>query len=261
MQTSSPAGWLRFACALLALLGCLGCRSASPADAPALRVASDLDNRPFAYVDADGAPAGRDVEMMVELARRLGRELEWVRMPFDELLPAVERGEVDVVCATIGITPERAERVAFTRPYFHTAIVLLQRNDATLDQAIAPGARLYGGVGTTAERAIRLHAPQAELVSAGKGDRTSIERLEVGELFAIAMDEPAARARAQSSGGSLALRDRPLCGESYALVLQQQRDALRASLDRSLARMEAEGGLQKLDAAHGLWSSGVGGER
>jgi polar amino acid transport system substrate-binding protein len=239
----------------------LGCRSSSSRDELALRVASDLDNRPFAYVDAAGAPAGRDVEMMAELARRLGRELEWVRMPFDELLPAVERGEVDVVCATIGITPERAKRVAFTQPYFHTAIVLLQRNDTTLDLALAPGAKLYGGAGTTAERAIRLHAPEAELVSAAKDDRTSLERLEAGELFAIAMDEPAARARANSSGARLAIRDRPLCAESYALVLPQQRDALRAKLDRALGRMQAEGGLKKLDAAHGVWPTGTSGDR
>jgi len=219
LSTLPPVRRSQLVGALIALLVGLGCRGLSSTDEPALRVASDLDNRPFAYVDAAGTPAGRDVEMMAELARRIGRELEWVRMPFDELLPAVERGEVDVVCATIGITPERAERVSFTQPYFNTAIVLLQRNDATLDQALAPGAKLYGGAGTTAERAIRLHAPQAELVSAAKDDRTSIERLEAGELFAIAMDEPAARARAEASGGRLALRDRPLCGESYALVL------------------------------------------
>jgi polar amino acid transport system substrate-binding protein len=237
--------WLAFVCTIA------GCRSTLAPTEP-LVVASDLDNQPFAYVDEHGAPAGRDVEMMHELARRIGRELEWKRMPFDELLPAVERGDVDVVCATLGITPERAVRVAFSRPYFQTRIVLLQRADHPLPLEIPTAAKLSGGAGTTAERAIRLHAPQAELVHAEKQDRTALERLEAGELDGIALDEPAARARAAASHGRLSVRERPLCGESYALVLPLAGSVLCAELDAALARLESSGWLSALDARHGL---------
>ena len=35
---------------------------------------------------------------------------------------------LDLVCATIGITDERARRVAFSRPYFHTRLLVVVRD-------------------------------------------------------------------------------------------------------------------------------------
>lgn len=177
--------------------------------------------------------------MMRELARRLERELVWKRMPFDELLPAAERGEVDVVCATLGITPERAERVAFSRPYYRTWIALVERSDQPLPDPIPAGARLSGGVGTTAERAIRLHVPQAAFVAIGKDDPTALEQLEAGKLDGIAMDLPAASARVAASDGRLRLHAQTLCPEEYALALPKDRAELRAQLDHALALLEA----------------------
>jgi polar amino acid transport system substrate-binding protein len=229
-----------FAVAACALLALVACRSASATRPAPIVVASDLDNAPFAYVDGAGQPAGRDVEMMRELARRLERELVWKRMPFDELLPAAERGEVDVVCATLGITPERRERVAFTRPYYRTWIALVERADRPLADPIPVGARLSGGVGTTAERAIRMLVPQAEFVPIGKDDPTALEQLEAGKLDAIAMDLPAAVARIAAFGGRLQRRAKVLCAEDYALALPKDRTALREQLDHALALMEAE---------------------
>ena len=152
-----------------ALLVCLCAACASgPYGAAPLRVGSDLDNAPFAFVDGSGSARGRDVEMMQELAARLGRELVWVRMPFADLLPAVEEGAVDAVCATMGITPERAERVAFTRPYYHTAIAVVVRagDDEPTSLADLDGMRVSGAAGTTSERAVRLHLPNARPAAA-----------------------------------------------------------------------------------------------
>lgn len=230
-----------------ALLALVACRSAPVTQHAPIVVASDLDNAPFAFVDASGRPAGRDVDMMRELAQRLERQLVWKRMPFDALLPAAERGEVDVVCATLGITPERAERVAFTRPYYRTWIALVERSDRALPDPIPAGARLSGGVGTTAERAIRMHVPQAAFVAIGKSDPTALEQLEAGALDGIAMDLPAAHARVAASGGRLRLRARPLCAEEYALALPKDRAALRAQLDHALALREAARTADRVD--------------
>src|SRR6186713_3375601 len=101
------------ACLTLALGAC-----AAPA-AP-LIAASDLDHPPFAFVDSGGAPRGFEVELVEELGRALGRKVVWRRLAFGELLDAAAAGEVDLVAATLGVTPERARRVRFSRPYFHT---------------------------------------------------------------------------------------------------------------------------------------------
>jgi polar amino acid transport system substrate-binding protein len=216
-----------------------------------LVVASDLDNPPFAAVDERGRPVGRDVEMMAEIAERLGRRIRWRRMPFEELLPAVESGQVDLVCATIGVTPERGKRVAFTRPYYRTVIAVVVRSvdgESTLGQLT--GRRVAADAGTTSERAVRRHLPGAVWVFENPSGAPTAERLLRGEIDAAVMDGPAADVLAQEDG--LTRLVERLDFESYALVLPKGRDVLQAELDVILERMERTGRLRAMNARHGL---------
>ncbi len=217
-------------------------------------VASDLDNPPFAHLDARGEPAGRDVVMLQRLARRLSRSLEWKRLPFQELLPAAERGEVDVVCATLGITPERAERVLFTRPYFETSIAVLVRAGPGEPNTLAElsGRRVAASEGTTAERAVRGRLPKCVAVIENEGGLEAEARLALRDVDAVALDAPAADRLVGESGGKLVRLADDLEVERYALALPKDRAALRARLDVELQAMEGE--LRVLDAEYGLRS-------
>jgi ABC-type amino acid transport substrate-binding protein len=235
---------------LLLLLA--GCAAAPAAPRGAVIVASDLDNSPFAYVDADGRPAGRDVAMMHRLAERCGLDLEWRRMPFEELLPACERGEVDVVCATLGITPERAERVLFTRPYFTTSIAVVVRDAPGEPRCFADlaGRRVAAAAGTTSERAVARRLPDALLVLENKEKLSAAERLARRTIDAVAMDAPAAEALVAASALPLRRLPAALAEEDYALALPPDRAALRDRLDAALLELAAE--WPALDARHGL---------
>lgn len=223
-----------------------------------LRVASDLSNKPFAYVDVRGEAAGRDVEMMKALAQRIGRPIEWVPMPFEELLPAVRDGRVDVVCATLGVTPERARDVDFTRPYFRTELLAVTRAGPAAPGSIADlsGRNVAAGEGTTSERAVTLRAPAAHLVTGSETGATARDRLMAGEVVAVVMDGPAAEALIASSGGALARLPESFGPENYALVLPRG-SPLRDSLDRALESMERDGTMAHLDEAHALRQIGA----
>lgn len=240
---------------LLVMLLVGACARSTPSMRPdALTVASDLDNLPFAGVDASGRAVGRDVEMMRRLAAEIGRELEWKRIAFDELLPTLERGEVDAVCATLGVTPEREQRFAFTRPYYATSIALVSRAGAFEARSIEAlaGKRVAASAGTTSERAVRLHAADAVLVVESKQGSTVAERLASGDLDAAAMDAPAARALVDRSGGALELWPVALEPERYAIALRKDDRRLVDELDAALAKLEAEGALAELDLRFGV---------
>jgi polar amino acid transport system substrate-binding protein len=239
---------------LLAVGACAAPRAGLGAadTAETLVVGSDLDNAPFAYVGANGKPAGRDVEMMAMLAERLGLELEWRRMPFEALLDACERGDVDVVCATLGITPERAERVLFTEPYFSTSIAVVTRAGAGEPQALADldGRRVAAGAGTTSERAVRSRLPAALGVFENKTGLDAAARLAAREVDAVVLDGPAADALVAASGGRLRRLAEALAAERYALALPPDRPLLRGTLERGLRELDGE--WKRLDARHGL---------
>lgn len=235
-------------CALLALA------TACAPTRPNLVVASDLANPPFAAFDEELGAHGRDVEMMQELARRLGRELTWQRMDFPELLPAIEAGEVDVVCATLGITEERAERVRFTAPYFETAIGVVVRVGPSEPQSLGDlsGRRVSAGGGTTSAFAVEAKLPEALGVFENKSGATTPDRLLSGEVDAAVMDGPNADQMVAEADGLLRRLDEDLDVERYGLVVTKGNEGLGRELDSALADLKREGYLLQLDVKHGL---------
>lgn len=261
MSSSPFRGLGRASCALAlaawVLLG-PGCTSAGPVAEPKapLLVASDLDNMPFAGIDENGMPTGRDVEMMEALAARIGRTVVWKRIPFDTLLPSVQAGLVDVVCATVGVTPERAERVAFGEPYFETIIALVVRSGPNEPRRWADldGRPVAAGQGTTSERAVRRTLPRALGIYENKTGLAPAERLLMGEVDGVAMDGPAADKLVSAASGTLTVLESPLAIERYALVLPPDRGGLRDELDVALAALRREAWLDALDERWGLRS-------
>jgi polar amino acid transport system substrate-binding protein len=223
-------------------------------DAPPLVVASDLDNPPFAEIDASGHERGRDVEMMERIASALHRRIEWRRMPFTELIPAAERGEVDVVCATLGITAERAKRVAFSVPYFETELAAVARSGAGEPRSVdeLEGRKVAAGAGTTSERAVLLRLPRATGVFQNKNQMPPLERLMSREVDAAVMDAPNADALIATSDGALTRLSGDLGEEIYALALPKSKTELLAAINRELLRMEERGELRRLDADYTL---------
>lgn len=218
-----------------------------------LVVASDLDHEPFLGRDATGKPTGRDVEMMEQIGRTLGLPIEWHVVPFQEVMPLVAVGAVDVGCATLGITPDRKERVDFTRPYFHTTIaVVVRAEEGSRSFSELAGKRVGCPAGTTAERAVRRLLRDALCVPSTLDDAALRESLLHGQIDAIAVDAPDAERMVEAAEGKLVRMRRDLDAELYGLALPKTRADLRRRIDKVLESMEESGELARLDEAYGL---------
>jgi len=79
----------------------------------------DSDAPPLFDLSADGGRTrtGYEPEAAHLVAEELGMDLEWLVLPWDDMIPAVQRGEAHGVWCGQGIIPSRQEQVAFTRPY------------------------------------------------------------------------------------------------------------------------------------------------
>lgn len=91
-----------------------------------LVVCTDFPVPRFAEFDAAGEPTGASVEMAVELARRIGLEIEHRNTVFEEILPDIEAGDCDLGLAGHIITPEREERITMV-PYLRGRQQLIVR--------------------------------------------------------------------------------------------------------------------------------------
>ena len=83
-----------------------------------------IENVPGAYAD------GYDVQVAKIIADGLGMEPVAVKLEFGSLIDALNNGQVDIVCAGMSVTPERAAAAAFSDSYVDDDIVMICRADS-----------------------------------------------------------------------------------------------------------------------------------
>ena len=75
---------------------------------------------PFAAKDAEGQWAGFEVDLAKAVCKAAKLDCEIVQTAWDGIIPALNSNKIDVIWASMGITPERSRQVAFTIPYYTT---------------------------------------------------------------------------------------------------------------------------------------------
>jgi len=93
-----------------------------------LRIGLSGDQPPFAMEAIDGSLIGFEVDLAHLLADAMDVEPELVQMPFKDLLPALEKGDIDVVMSGMTMTIPRNMKYAFAGPYVITGKSVLSRS-------------------------------------------------------------------------------------------------------------------------------------
>jgi polar amino acid transport system substrate-binding protein len=162
-------------CVLLALAGCErpGAKSESLQrilSSGELRAGTTGDVPSLTMRDRDGQLFGLEIDLVRAMASAMNLKVRFVELPFAELIPALERGEIDLAVAGMTITPERNARVAFAGPYFISGNTLLTRSRElaeTDDSARLDDPKLAIGVleSSTSAKFVSTHLPKAKLVT------------------------------------------------------------------------------------------------
>lgn len=91
---------------------------------------------PFCYTDEAGKLVGFDIDLAKFIAKSLlgdENKIEFVVVTSEGRWPAVNSGRADIGLATTTVYPDRALRVAFTRPYIDSGISILVRQDTKVN--------------------------------------------------------------------------------------------------------------------------------
>ncbi len=89
---------------------------------PPLRCAVDGTFAPHAFPALSGGVQGFQIDLFREVARRMGREIVIDSASFSGLIPALNAGRYDFLCAPTTVTPERAQSLLFTEGYLFTEL-------------------------------------------------------------------------------------------------------------------------------------------
>jgi polar amino acid transport system substrate-binding protein len=214
-----------------------------------LTVGSCLDYRPFEFFKRGAdEPTGFDVEITNAIADRLGLEVEWVRANFDGIFEALAGGEFDMVAAASTITPERAETVDFSEPYYNSRQALTVASDSGLASTDDLGEGDVVGVqkGTTGKA-----WAEDNLADAGVEIRTfdsisdAFTELESGGLDGILNDEPSSIGEVEQRPG-LEVVEPIDTNEKYGLSFTKENPELRAAVNGALEEIIADGTYEQI---------------
>jgi polar amino acid transport system substrate-binding protein len=134
-----------------------------------LVVGTASDMPPLNMTLKDGKIVGMEVDIATMMANSIEVKLTLKTMQFNQLLPALQAGEIDLILSGMTMTPSRNTQVAFAGPYFGSgkSVLIKQENVATLQNAEMmndPAVTLAALKGSTSQRFVERIAPKAKLV-------------------------------------------------------------------------------------------------
>lgn len=93
-----------------------------------LRVGVSPNAPPLAY-KSNGKLQGLEIDLATQLGAYLGKEVKFVQLDWNDQLPSLEKGRIDIIMSGMTVTPKRAYRIAFSKPYLRSGQILLVRRD------------------------------------------------------------------------------------------------------------------------------------
>jgi polar amino acid transport system substrate-binding protein len=92
----------------------------------------DANFPPFAFVASDGVPNGFDIEAVNWIADKLNFKVAHKPMEWDTIVTSLKDKKIDLIASGLSVTPQRAEQIAFTKPYWTIKQVVLVKKDSAL---------------------------------------------------------------------------------------------------------------------------------
>lgn len=127
--------------AVTALAGC-GSNSAQKEESKKIVVGLDDSFPPMGFKDEKNEIVGFDIDLAKEVAKRLGREVEFKAIDWNSKEAELKSGRVDILWNGLDITDKRKENMLFSEPYMdNRQIVFVAKNGKV---AVAGEADLAG---------------------------------------------------------------------------------------------------------------------
>lgn len=223
---------------------------AAQANAQTVTIGTEGAYPPFNYIESDGTIGGFDVEIALELCKRMAVECDVVAQDWDGIIPGLLANKYDVIVASMFITEERKKQVDFTDPYYLAAMTHVAPKDSGITEftndALA-GKVIGAQSGTTQADYIEATYPDAEIRLYPSQDEVNLDMasgridLQVGDMLPMLdwttkVDDGAC---CELIGDPIT--DPAFVGEGVGMAVRQEDDALRENLNKALAEMRADG--------------------
>jgi polar amino acid transport system substrate-binding protein len=226
--------------------------AASALDKSVLAVGTEGTYPPFEFYDDNNALTGFDVDLMALIGPKIGREIKFVDMAFDGLVPALISGKIDVIAAALNATAERRKVVDFSDVYqvADAAIVAKTGNDSMKSLADLNGKAIGVQLGTTEDLYLSNAGLGADVKRYQKTDDAVSEVL-LDRLDGVLLDTPVANGYLESDrfAGLIKIAFKEMINgpeEGFSLAIRKDDPQFLDALNKALRELADSGELDAL---------------
>ncbi len=200
---------------------------------------------------------GYEKEMVDALAMELGQTPELVPTDWETIVPALQRGAFDLLVNGLEPTPDRAQAILFSRPYYVFGLVLtVRRGDAQAPRSLEDCRNRGLVVGTLANTAASRLLTEKGVPDRAYQDPTgAYDDLAAGRLAAVLMDTPAESFYARNDPRFAPAGVSPPELGVYGIGLRRGEDAMKARVDAALDRLLRDGRMEAILRRWNLWDA------
>lgn len=217
-----------------------------------LTVGTAAEYEPFEYME-DGQYKGFDLDLIQDIAKKLGLTVEFANVDFDTIVPGVSSGaKYDVGIGAITVTPERKKEVDFTDSYYmdDQAIVTMKDNaditgDNYKEKLDSADAKIAVQSGSTAEAFAKENFPNAELVPF-KNATDCFSALQAGQSVALVTNRSVAAQLVATSFDNEQVVKLISTGEEYAIAVNKDNSGLKDAINKALKELTDDGTVDSL---------------
>ncbi len=233
---------------VICLLVCLVLQSPSFAQSEPFRVALTGKYPPFSYYNEHGELAGFDVDVSREIAKRIGRDVEIVATEWDGILAGLLAGKYDAIIGSMAVTPERAEKVNFSDPYYESgAQLFIHRDNPSKIYSIdeCQGKKIAAVLGETFQRYLEQNHPDIDVVTF-KSSVEIFEMLQQKRISGFVSDRLVGSWQIKSADRPFVPVGGLLYAEKMAIPVRKDNPKLLAEINSALKQMREDGTMQAI---------------
>lgn len=212
--------------------------------AQTLKVGTNANFPPFEYIDESSQIVGFDIDLINELAKRSGYEVNVIPMGFDGLIPALKSGKIDMAISGMSATEERKKTIDFSNVYFTTENLYLAKKDKDIKFEEIKDKKVGAQLGTLQEiRAKELTSKTSiaedpfALIMALKSGKIDVVILDSAVAYGYIKKNPDLKEFYKESDGS----------DGFAIAYDKGKISdIREKFDQNLEAMKKDGSYDKL---------------
>ena len=206
-----------------------------------------VDFPPYGTMNTSNQPDGYDADVAKLLAKDLGVKLNLVPVTGPNRIPFLLTNKLDLLVASLAITPERAKQVQFSNPYAAATIVLYGDKKANIKApADLKGKRVGVARASTQDVALTAVAPEGTEIRRFDDDASGMQALISGQVDAIGASTTVAaqiakRVPANTFEDKFILRQ-----QQMGVAMRPDQAELLKTVNDFVAKNSANGELNKL---------------